>query len=83
MNSHFEVSDGVDVVMRLPSVSYGALYRTMLVDRVIEHVEAGDVQAAWVVVGDAVALADSLECSWCDRLGLHEQCWAPRTGASV
>ena len=40
---HFEVSDGVQVVTRLPSVSYGALYQTLLVDRVIEHGKAGDV----------------------------------------
>jgi hypothetical protein len=80
---HFEVSDGVAVVMRLPAVSYGALYQTRLVDRVIEHVRDGEVGSAWAVVADASALAASIECPWCDHLGLHERCWSPRVGDTV
>ena len=83
MNGHYEVGDGVDVVMRLPSASYGALYQTMLLDRVLEHVRVGEVQSAWAVVADAVALADSLDCPWCDRLGLHSACWSPRVADSA
>jgi len=83
MNGDFEVSDGIDVVMHLPSVSYGALYQTNLVDRVLEHVRAGNVQLAWTVVADAIALAASLECPWCDHPGLHETCWLPRVADPV
>ncbi|MEO8693501.1 MAG: hypothetical protein ABI658_08290 [Acidimicrobiales bacterium] len=83
VSEHFEVSDGSDVVMRLPSLSYGALYQTMLLDRVIEHVKEGQVACAWAVVADASALAESVECPWCDHLGLHELCWSPRVADSV
>jgi hypothetical protein len=65
--------------MRLPRVSYGAVYQTKLVDRLIDHVKARNVEAAWTVVEEAIVLADSLECPWCDHIGLHEACWA--TGA--
>jgi len=75
----FDVSNGSEVVMRLPFRSYGALYQADLVDRLLELVKAGNVPAAWQVVDEAIALADSLECPWCDRLGLHEVCWTPRT----
>ena len=55
MCRHFEVSDGVDVVMRLPSASYGALYQTMLLDQVIACVKAGDVTLARTPrVGDSI-----------------------------
>lgn len=83
MSGHFEVSDGVDVVMLLPSASYGALYQTKLLDQVIAYVKAGDVTSAWLVVDDASALADSLECPWCNEMGLHESCWSPRVGDSA
>jgi len=83
VNGHFEVSDGVDVVMRLPGVSYGALYQTNLVDRMLEHVRAGELHSAWIVVDDAIALAASLECPWCDHPGLHETCWLPRVADPV
>ena len=83
VSGHFDVSDGSDVVMRLPRASYGALYQTMLVEQVIGYVKAGDIASAWTVVEDASALADSLECPWCDELGLHEDCWSPRVGDSV
>jgi hypothetical protein len=69
--------------MLLPYGSYGALYQAALVDRVLELVKVGDVPAAWGVVADAVALADSLECPWCDLLGLHQNCWTPRIGDSA
>ena len=75
----FEVSDGSEVVMRLPYRSYGALYQAELVGRLLELVKAGDVHAAWRIVDEALALADSLECPWCDQLGLHQDCWTPGT----
>ncbi len=83
VSGHFEVSDGSDVVMRLPRLSYGALYQTMLLDQVIAHVKDGDVRLAWSVVADASALASSIDCPWCDHLGLHEACWSPRVGDPV
>jgi hypothetical protein len=82
MRRDFEVSDGAGIVMRLPSTSYGALYQAGVLDRVIEHVKGRNVAAAWTVVNDAIVLCDSLECPWCDRLGLHDDCWAPRTTES-
>ena len=75
VSGHFEVGDGGNVVMRLPSVAYGALYQTGLVDRVLDHVKDGNMGSAWSVVDDAMALARSLDCPWCQQPGLHEACW--------
>ena len=83
MRQNFEVSDGSGVVMRLPNTAYRALYQAGVLDRVIDHVKARDVAAAWTVVVDAIVLCESLECPWCDQLGLHHDCWAPRVTDSV
>ena len=82
MNDDFEVSDGVDVVMRSAQRVLRRPVSDELVDQVLEHVRAGNVQSAWTVVADAVALAESLDCPWCDHLGLHETCWLPRVADS-
>jgi hypothetical protein len=79
----YDISNGSELVMRLPFASYGALYQTNLLEQVLELVKTGDVGTAWKVVEEAVALANSLECPWCDRLGLHEGCWTPQTGNPV
>jgi hypothetical protein len=80
MSGHYEVGDGVDVVMRLPAVSYGALYQTNLLDHVLDHVKERDVRSAWVVVDDAMLLAALVDCPWCDEPGLHDSCWSLPTG---
>jgi hypothetical protein len=67
----------------LPTVSYGALYQTSLVDRLIDHVKGGDLRSAWSVVDDALVLASSLECPWCEDPGLHEACWSMPSGAGA
>jgi hypothetical protein len=79
VSAGFDVSNGSEVVMQLPFVSYGALYQAALLDRVLDLVKENDLAMAWKVVEEAILLADSLECPWCDRLGLHELCWEPRT----
>ena len=71
------MSDGSVVVMKLSHESYGALYQTGLVDRVLELARARDVDRAWHVVTDATLLARSLDCSWCGTTGLHAKCWTP------
>jgi len=83
MRHGFEVSDGSEVVLRLPNMAYGALYQAGVLYRAIDHVKARDVTAAWTVVNDAIVLCESLECPWCDQLGLHQACWAPRLTDSV
>jgi len=78
MSKELEVSNGSEVVMRLSHVAYGALYQTKLLDQVLIYAKDGDLVTAWNVVVDALALAGSLTCPWCDELGLHHECWTPR-----
>ena len=73
----YEIGNDAGVVMRVPSLSYGALYQTSLVELVVEQVRLGDVDAAWSVVEDALVLAQSLTCPWCEEPGLHGVCWMP------
>ena len=77
MTGAFDGSDRSEVAMRLPHTAYGALYQAGVLDRVVDHVQARDVAAAWTVVNDAIVLCESLECPWCGELGLHHHCWAP------
>jgi hypothetical protein len=78
MGKELEVSNGSEVVMRLSHAAYGALYQTKLLDLVLNYAKDGDLATAANVVVDALALANSLDCPWCDRLGLHDDCWTPR-----
>ncbi len=71
------------MVMRLPSISYGALYQTGLLDRMLDLVKANNMDAAQQMVNDATSLADSLQCPWCNRPGLHEDCWTPHGSSSA
>jgi len=79
----YEVSDGSNVVMLLRYAQYGALYQTSLVEHVVQLAKVNDVPTAWKVVEEATTLADSLQCPWCQLLGLHEECWTPGTRESI
>ena len=83
MSEELEVSNGSEVVMRLSHVAYGALYQTKLLDLVLTSASNGELTTAWNVVADALVLAGSLDCPWCDRLGLHDECWKPRGGGAL